>query len=152
MENELKNLGEFHEHYGRFPYIVHRMFPGIYMQIPVLFTYEQEAKNLPGITVALKSEKHAWPEVLQTDAMRNQLKRIARNVKRNIEQKHNREAQLCLVISPNECIYLSESGENESTQPPFGGTLCNTEGKPMILAIENHWRESDYEARPRKRT
>jgi hypothetical protein len=36
METELKNQGTFQEHYGRFPYIVHRMFSGIYRQIPIV--------------------------------------------------------------------------------------------------------------------
>ena len=143
MKNELQNHGEFHEHYGCFPYIVHRMFPGIYMQIPIVFSYDHNQGALPGITVRLNAEKHTPRDVLHSDAMRTQLKQAARKVKTNLEQKRGSEAQVCLVFGPSDCIYLEGAGEHESTRPPVGGTLCNVQGKPMIIATEQHWRTSD---------
>jgi hypothetical protein len=144
MENELKNLGEFHEYYGRFPYIVHRMFPGIYMQIPVLFSYEHKQGELPGVTIRLNAEMHSELDLIHSEAVRTQLKQLARKVKTDLEQKHNKEAQICLVFSHADCFYLEANGEYEGTQPPFGGTLCNAQGKPMVIAAEQHWRASDY--------
>jgi hypothetical protein len=145
METELKNQGTFQENYGRFPYIVHRMFPGIYMQIPIVFSYEHDQGELPGITVRLDEEKHSALDVIHSEAMRTQLKQVARNVKTDLEQKHNKEARLCLVFGPNDCFYFEANGECDSTRPPFGGTLCNTQGNPMVIAAEPHWRESDYD-------
>ena len=144
MENELKNLGEFQEHYGRFPYIVHRIFHGIYMQIPIVFSYEHEQGEPPGITVRLDTVKHPGPDFIHCEAMRTQLKQVARKVKNDLEQKHHKEARVCLVFGPADCLYLEANGEFESTRPPVGGTLCNAHGKPMVMAAEPHWRESDH--------
>ncbi len=145
METDLKNQGTFQEHYGLFPYIVHRLFSGIYRQIPIVFTYEHEQGELPGVTIRLDEEKHSTLELIHSDAMRTQLKQMARKVKTDLEQKHSREARLCLVFGPSDCIYLESNGEIDSTRPPFGGTLCNAQGKPMFIAAEPHWRESDSE-------
>jgi len=144
METELKNQGTFQEHYGRFPYIVHRMFSGIYRQIPIVFTYEHEQGELPGVTVRLDAEKHSGLDVIHSEAMRVQLKQVARKVKTDLEQKHKKEARVCLVFGPDACFYLAATDEYESSRPPFGGTLCNAQGKPMIIAAEPHWRESDH--------
>jgi hypothetical protein len=140
METELKNQGTFHEHYGCFPYIIHRMFSGIYRQIPIVFTYEHEQG---GITVRLNAEKHSGLDVIHSEAMRTQLKQVARKVKTDLEQKHKKEERVCLVFGPDDCFYLEATGESASTQPPFGGTLCNAQGKPMIIAAEPHWRVSE---------
>lgn len=142
MKNELQINGEFQEHYGCFPYIIHRMFSGIYMQIPIVFSYAHNAGVLPGITIRLNAEKHSARDVMHSEAMRTQLKQVAHKVKANLEQKRGSEAQVCLVFGPTDCIYLEGAGEHESTRPPAGGTLCNAQGKPMIIAAEQHWRES----------
>ena len=145
MKNELTNMGEFHEHYGRFPYILHRMFPAIYMQIPIVFTYEHEQGELPGVTVRLNAEIHSGLDIIHSEVMRTQLKQLALKMKTNLEQKHNKEARLCLVFGPTDCFYLEATGEFDGTRPPFGGTLCNVQGKPMVIAAETHWRVSDYD-------
>jgi len=145
METELKNQGTFQEHYGHFPYILHRMFSGIYMQIPIVFSYEHEQGELPGITIRLDEEKHTGLDVIHSEAMRTQLQQVARKVKTDLEQKHNKEARLCLVFGPTDCFYLGANGEFDSNHPPFGGTLCNTHGKPMVIAAEPHWRASEHE-------
>jgi hypothetical protein len=145
METDLKNQGTFQEHYGRFPYIVHRMFSGIYRQIPIVFCYEHEQGELPGVTIRLDEEKHSTLDVIHSEAMHAQLKQVARKVKTDLEQKHNKEARVCLVFGPSDCIYLESNGEIDSTRPPFGGTLCNAQGKPMVIAAEPHWRASEYE-------
>jgi hypothetical protein len=75
--------------------------------------------------------------------MRTQLKQVARKVKTDLEQKHKKEARVCLVFGPADCFYLAATGECDSTRPPFGGTLCNAQGKPMIIAVEQHWRTSE---------
>jgi hypothetical protein len=113
------------------------------MQIPIVFSYEHELGELPGVTVRLNAEKHSGLDVIQSEAMRTQLKQVARNVKTDLEQKHNKEAQICLVFGPADCFYLEANGEYEGTQPPFGGTLCNAQAKPMVIAAEQHWRASD---------
>ena len=151
METELINQGTFHEHYGRFPYIVHRMFSGIYRQIPIVFSYEHEQGELPGITVRLNAEKHSELDVIHSEAMRTQLKQMARTVKTDLDQKHKKEERVCLVFGPDDCFYLEATGESVSTRPPFGGTLCNAQGKPMIIAAEQHWRTADSAPRILKR-
>jgi hypothetical protein len=143
METDLKNQGTFQEHYGLFPYIVHRMFSGIYRQIPIVFSYEHEQGELPGVTIRLDEKKHFTLDVIHSEAMRAQLKQVARKVKTDLEQKHKKEARLCLVFGPADCIYLESNGEYDSTRPPFGGTLCNAQGKPMVIAAEPHWRVSE---------
>jgi len=143
METELKNQGTFQEHYGRFPYIVHRMFSGIYRQIPIVFTYEHKQGELPGVTVRVNAEKQSGLDVIHSEAMRAQLKQVARKVKTDLEQKHQKEERVCLVFGPDDCLYLAATGESASTQPPFGGTLCNAQGKPMVIAAEPHWRASE---------
>jgi len=143
METELKNQGTFQEHYGRFPYIVHRMFSGIYMQIPIVFSAEHEQGELPGVTIRLDEEKHSALNVIQSEVMRTQLKQVARRVKTDLEQKHKKEARVCLVFGPDDCFYLEATGEFDSTRPPVGGTLCNVQGKPMVIAAEPHWRVSE---------
>jgi hypothetical protein len=145
METDLKNQGTFQEHYGRFPYIVHRMFSGIYRQIPIVFSYEHEQGELPGVTIRLDEEKHSALDVIHSEAMRAQLKQVALTVKNDLEQKHKKEARVCLVFGPSDCIYLESNGEIDSTHPPFGGTLCNAQGKPMVIAAEPHWQESDFD-------
>jgi hypothetical protein len=144
METELKNQGTFQEHYGRFPYIVHRMFSGIYRQIPIMFSYEHEQGELPGVTIRLDEEKHSALDVIHSEAMRAQLKQVARKVKTDLEQKHNKEARVCLVFGRADCIYFDSNSECDSIRPPLGGTLCNAQGKPMVIAAEPHWRETDY--------
>jgi hypothetical protein len=145
METELKNQGTFQEHYGRFPYIVHRMFAGIYRQIPIVFSHEHEQGELPGVTIRLNTEKHSGLDVIHSEAMRTQLKQVARKVKTDLEQQHNQEARVCLVFGPTDCFYLDATGECDSTRPPVGGTLCNAQGKPMVIAAEPHWRALEYE-------
>ena len=96
MENELKNLGEFHEHYGRFPYIIHRMFPGIYMQIPVLFSYDHQQGELPGVTILLNAEMHSELDLIHSESIRTQLKQLSRKVKTDLEQKLKELEQVTL--------------------------------------------------------
>ena len=143
MENKTLQAGHFKEHYGRFPYITHRMYPAIYMQIPILFTYDHEPGELPGITIRLNPDTHKSPEGLLSDSIHEKLKGIVRKVKQDMEKKYNREPELCLVLGPTSCIYLDSGKENTSTTPPFGGTICSTDGKPMILGVDKHWREDD---------
>jgi hypothetical protein len=119
------------------------MFSGIYRQIPIVFTYEHEQGELPGVTVRLDAEKHSGLDVIHSEAMRTQLKQVARKVKTDLEQKHNKEARVCLVFGPADCFYLAATDEYESSRPPFGGTLCNAQGKPMVIAAEPHWRASE---------
>ena len=145
METDLKNQGTFQENYGRFPYIVHRMFSGIYRQIPIVFSYEHKQGELPGVTIRLDEEKHSALDVIHSEAMRAQLKQVARTVKNDLEQKNTKEARVCLVFGPADCIYFESNSELDSTRPPFGGTLCNAQGKPMFIAAEPHWRESDFD-------
>jgi hypothetical protein len=145
MENKTLQDGHFKEHYGRFPYIAHRMYPAIYMQIPILFSYDHEPGELPGITIRVNREFDYGPETLNTESIHEKLKEIVRKVKQNMEKKYNREPELCLVLGPSSCIYLNSDKENTSTTPPFGGTICSTDGKPMILGAAKHWREEDPE-------
>jgi hypothetical protein len=74
METELKNQGTFQEHYGRFPYIVHRMFSGIYRQIPIVFSHEHEQGELPGVTIRLNG--CAWYSDLLTVSTSTQLANV----------------------------------------------------------------------------
>jgi hypothetical protein len=145
MENKTLQAGHFKEHYGRFPYIAHRMFPAIYMQIPILFSYDHEPGELPGITIRVNRDFENGPEALNAESIHEKLKGIVRKVKQDMEKKYNREPELCLVLGPSSCIYLDSGKENTSTTPPFGGTICSTDGKPMILGVEKHWRDEDAE-------
>jgi hypothetical protein len=145
MENKKLQAGHFKEHYGRFPYIAHRMYPAIYMQIPILFSYDHEPGELPGITIRVNRDFENGFEALNTESIHEKLKGIVRKVKQDMEKKYNREPELCLVLGPTSCIYLNSDKENTSTTPPFGGTICSTEGKPMILGAGKHWREEDAE-------
>jgi Pyruvate/2-oxoacid:ferredoxin oxidoreductase delta subunit len=108
-----------------------------------VFTYEHEQGELPGVTVRLNAEKHSGLDVIQSEAMRTQLKQVARKVKTDLEQKHKKEARVCLVFGPADCIYFESNGELDSTRPPVGGTLCNAQCKPMVIAAEPHWRASE---------
>jgi hypothetical protein len=145
MENQILYSSEFTEHHGRFPYIIHRMFYGIYRQIPILFSENHEPNELPGVTIRLQSDAHHWPEVVQSHHMQERLLEALREMKRDLDVKYKRDARLCLVFSPTSCVYISADKEAASDAPPAGGTLCSADGKPMLFGVRYHWRESDFQ-------
>lgn len=146
MDNDFFEISEFPEHYGRFPYIIHRMFYAIYKQVPIHFSEYHEPGELPGLTVRLDTHEHHGPEVLHSEAMRDRLKDFLRQYKTDMEAKYKADQRVCLVFGPSDCFYLSGDKETISDAPPSGGTLCAADGKPMMMGRQNHWRDADNHA------
>ena len=145
MENEILHTTEFREHYGRFPYIIHRLYPALYKQMPIHFSEYHEPGVLPGLTVRIDRSKWEGHEVLQSEAMREFLIKFLHKFKREMDEKCKRDQHVCLVFGPTDCHYLSPEKEFASSSPPSGGTLCGNDGKPMMMNPKYHWRESGHE-------
>ena len=147
MENQFENSEQFQEHYGYFPYIVHRMHPAIYMQIPILFSLDHQPGELPGIIVNVKPEQADAAELMKSQSLREQLKQIAQKVRFNMQEQYKAKVEICLVYGPTDCIYMNGEKPFDSKQPPNGGTICNVKRQPMVLPADLHWRKVDHAPR-----
>jgi hypothetical protein len=110
--------------HGKFPYVIVRMFSGIYMQMPIHLVKEHTAK-MNGIVVQTKdfgnNENHQF------------LIEVATNYKLHLDSKGKRKHRICLVLGPNSAYYFEEDRMKYSTSIPSGGTLVNSQQQVIAM-------------------
>ncbi len=113
--------------FGRFPYVIVRMFSAMYMQIPIhLFgkVEKQDVKEYPGF--------HAYgysPDVLnlplrkRMQTLQQDLLNMATDMRDKIKSDRGINPRMCLVLDTDWCFYFTDDEIQESQSIPSGGTL-----------------------------
>ena len=138
MSKELSNtytqLG-----YGQIPYFIIRECSGIYRQIPIHFEV-RELETKDGIYIRIEQNgpyDYIIMECLKTLKSLilekiNAFSHLDNSKVWFIVGKHSKEG--CLVLNPQEAIYLNTEGEKVSDvgKIPFGGTLISVSGSTIL--------------------
>jgi hypothetical protein len=112
--------------HGKFPYVIVRMFSGIYMQMPI-HVVKERTPEMTGIVVQTKD--------LRKKKSHKFLVEVATDYQRHLDMKGSRKHRVCLVLSPKRAYYLEENVILISTSIPSGGTLVNS--KQQVIAMGN---------------
>lgn len=110
--------------HGKFPYVIVRMFSGIYMQMPIHLVKEHTAKK-KGIVVQTKEPGNKENDQFFIE--------VAANYKRHLDSKGKRKHRICLVLSPTSAYYFEEDQIQFSTSIPSGGTLVNSQQQVIAM-------------------
>lgn len=115
--------------YGKFPYVILRVIHGTYMQFPIVFTKEKN-HDLKGISIY---SEHDHPE-----SQINDLLDAISEFKQNIEHRHKREYNLCLVLAKDQAYYYSGQEISFKNSIPSGGLLINSQQRWIALSHPHH--------------
>ena len=118
--------------YGKFPYILEREFPAMYVQLPILISEIEEAENNEcGAQVIINSHgvfQADIPSAYYRDSNKH-LGLFLELLKKYALYKNNR---CCLVVSENQCFFF-ESEITESNEIPEGGLLKDAQGNILSM-------------------
>ena len=114
--------------YGKFPYVIVRMYASFYMQMPIHFVSEKK-EGLKGIKVLTNAENFIdnFPYLIE----------VASNYKRDLDTKNNLNHRLCLVVGKDQAYYFEEDEIRFNTSIPTGGVLVNSEQEVIAMAHEH---------------
>ena len=140
-------LKQFPPYYGIFPYIIMRLAPAIYMQIPIHFIPDDEQWdpvvcrgahlfNVPLEFFDLSRDERILKE-------HQGLIDLTRWCKKKVESE-NKFFQWCLVETSDRCYYFDNDAINESDRIPTGGTLL-TQTNEVIAMNRAHYIIEDDE-------
>ena len=140
-------VNNFPPGYGQFPYLIIRMQPAVYMQVPILLEgSDPGAVKKPGIRIPnISEEQHAAYESNLDSEVHDLLVLHFRMWKQKTEfYNKGRKIECCLVEAPDRAYYFKEKEEVKSSSIPCGGTLLSTTSDviamnlPHFISQPNH--------------
>jgi len=132
--------------YGIFPYIIYKNNSFIMMSIPVHFNKEKNSEIYPGIHCTATNKPHShFDPLLDKDVIDDLIEKM-RVVRKDLSKDKKSKARICLVLSPNQCIYFEENHELKSDKIPVATTLVNPRGKVLGIGKSNYQVPVVYEA------
>jgi hypothetical protein len=118
--------------YGKFPYIIEREFPAMYVQLPILISEIEAAENNEGGAHVIINSHGVFQANIPSAHFRDSNKHLGlflELLKKYALYKNNR---CCLVISENQCFFFESlklpSEIIESNEIPEGGLLKDAQG------------------------
>lgn len=147
MKNENKpvfTVSQFPGGYGKFPYIMMRVYHAIYMQVPIHLIPEgvegdyikQRGTHLTDVPW----DEFKLPLEQRIENQHERLVEVTKWCKHKIETDRKKFFQWCLVEGPQKCYYFEGDDVVFSDQIPWGGTLLTQEN--VIIAMNRkHWVE-----------
>ena len=121
----MKNSNQtFKKGYGKFPYLIDRISAGIYRQIPIVFTHEEDYTNIIGFRLNIPKSQL----IVNTEDLiyiyKSSLINLTMEYKKYLEKRELKEKRICLVISPKEGIFFEPSNDIKYLNSiPSGGWL-----------------------------
>ena len=121
----MKNSNQtFKKGYGKFPYIIDRISAGIYRQIPIVFTYEEDYSDVIGFRLNIPKSQLIINSEDLIYIYKSSLINLTKEYKKYLEKRDLKEKRICLVISPKEGIFFESSEEIKYLNSiPSGGWL-----------------------------
>lgn len=116
------------------------------MTIPMHFNKEKNAETYPGIHFSFtkKNQSHFDPQI-DSEVVKILTEQV-RRMRKDISKERNVKARMCLVLSPNSCIYLEENHEFKSDRIPIATTLINPLGSVISIDKSNYQVPVVYES------
>ena len=147
----MKNSNQtFKKGYGKFPYLIDRISAGIYRQIPIVFTHEEDYTNIIGFRLNIPKSQLIINSEDLIYIYKSSLINLTKEYKKYLEKRDLKEKRICLVISPKEGIFFEPSNEIKYLNSiPSGGWLLGidkekvTEGNLHYKIEENYTKKID---------
>lgn len=118
--------------YGKFPYIIERQFPTMYVQLPILIFELETTENKGDVAHVIINSHGVFQANIPIAHFRDSNKHLElfkELLKKYALYKNNR---CCLVVSENQCFF-SGSEITESNEIPEGGLLKDGEGNIISM-------------------
>lgn len=113
--------------YGKFPYIIEREFPAMFVQLPILISEIEAAEKSEGGAHLIINSHGVFRANIPSAHFRDSNKHLGlflELLKKYTLYKNNR---CCLVVSENQCFFF-ETEITGSNEIPEGGLLKDAQG------------------------
>lgn len=121
------------EGYGRFPYVIVRVQPTVYLQFPIHF-YHHEHPDLPGLRVRVNDST-------ELDACMATLFSVMQGFYAQVNGNEAVPYRMCLVLRSNLAYFWEKEGIMLSREIPEGGALMDGQYKVLSLNSSHYIRE-----------
>ena len=124
--------------YGTFPYLILRMQPAVYMQIPIQINAPRvDIEQYPGTYLDGVSEEAISRYAVDKDSELHQLLlQHSRDWKRKTEvYSKEKTIKLCLVTGPDRAHYFQNDEELAHHSIPSGGTLLSIRNEIIAMNV-----------------
>lgn len=131
-------VNKFPPGYGQFPYLIIRMQPAVYMQVPILLEdSDPGAVNKPGIRIPNISAEQLAEYAINLDSAVHELLVLHFRMWKQKTEFYNkgRKIECCLVEAPDRGYYFKEKEEVKSSSIPRGGTLLSTTSEVIAMNV-----------------
>ena len=119
FQKDLKTKNDFPHGYGSFPYVIVRLGPARYLQLPIHRVTREEEPLLSGIFISEKEKPD--PQVRREHNLDALMQ-----VREQHYDKVGKNLPMCLVEGPEDAIYVDEQGNaSENSSIPKGGVLIS---------------------------
>lgn len=124
--------------YGKFPYIIIRLYNAVYIQIPIHFSQElNDVQSGFHILTDTESESQIhFSELLK--AVKKYRDEIVLSNEKQEAMANKKPTRMCLVLSSSTAYYFEENSISHNTSIPDGGSLFNSSHK-MIAMNSSHF-------------
>ena len=143
MQSHFNNYRYFKKGYGEFPYIIIKVGPAKFMQIPIHFLRPNQEVNIkihPGTQVRDVPEP-VFNEIRsqQIFLLYEEIMEATNFVLDKIKRQQNKIPEACLVLGENKALYYYKGKFNRHTYIPTGGTLMDQTKKIIGFNVEHYY-------------
>ena len=123
LQKQLSDKG-----YRQFPYIIIKVWPALYMQIPIHFFCDDKinVESYPGTHITSVSKfVLALDKKSQILNLEDRIFERFKLIIKKIEEDSSKTPKLCLVLGEDKAVYYSSGNYLRSHEIPEGGTLID---------------------------
>ena len=125
--------------YGKFPYIILKVEPALYMQIPIHFNANGNFDNYPGTSInGIDEDEIVDYKKDITSKLHQTLLAHCQAIKNKIEADYQKPCTLCLVEGPETGYYFDQEEIRFNSSIPSGGTLITQQNKIVAMNVEHY--------------
>ncbi len=131
-------VSKFPPGYGTFPYLILRLQPAVYMQIPIqLEAPDPGAAKKPGMLIPNISKEQLAEYAINLDSALHDLLVLHFRMWKQKTEFYNKGVKLdcCLVEAPNRGYYFKGKEEHMRNSIPKGGTLLNLSSEVIAMNV-----------------
>lgn len=148
MSTELVKYNRLPKGYGIFPYVIIRLNPTIYIQVPIHLFGEigqQSYKDYPGYHIYNLSETMiSLPHRKKVESVNENLILLTMEMQELIQNQRNQTLRLCLVLDADWCFFLEKTDINKSDSIPEGGILLNEQFEIIAINYQHFNQKEEY--------
>lgn len=123
--------------YGKFPYIIERVFSTMYVQLPILITEVKASETNESVANVITNSYGVFQANIPSAYFGDSNKHLIlfkELLKKYALYKNNK---CCLVVAENQCFFF-ESEITESYEIPEGGILKDAQGNVLSVHTKHY--------------